>query len=490
MKNYREILLFIVAITSLVSCSDNKDLELSNPNVFTLDDFEIVDRTGLLAFSTAAYGDLQLRGTYARHAFFIHDGMSDECDASDMEIDKQQMHDYTIDPANIGITRYWIACYQGIAKANGVINNPNLILEIDSSEVTDKDKSQALGENYFLRGFYYFLLTTRFGAVPMPLEQATDTNGTPKTSRADVYKQILLDLDEAIRLCGTKAELGSANFGRATKGAAYALKGKVHLYLEQYQEAVTAFTNVENDPSNYTLQGVDFATNFGEDNEHNAESIFEINFSSSFSENGNGAAWSTHGRGNAETTFRAIEYGGFGNLPVGPELTAAFEVDDPRKDATIKPSGNWNKYTYPDENPANSGINVRVIRMADVLLMKAEALNEINSDANRSEILALMNTVRDRVNMPNYGTSEMNSLFPVDSQENILKAIQHERRIELAGEQVRLNDMLRWGIAEQEIEENRPSVDFIPGTHELLPIPSFEIDSNKSLTAADQNFGY
>lgn len=495
----KKIGLFILIMAVFFACVEDSDLQLTDPNVFTLDNFEINTPNDLLAFSTAAYGDLQVRGTYARHAFFIHDGMSDECEANSMEADKQQMHDYTVDPANIGVTRYWIACYQGITKANGVIGNTDLFTEVPDNIISQEEKNQAIGENHFIRALYYFMLTTRFGGVPLITEQITSLEGVPKSSRESVYQQIILDLDEAIKLCGTKVGLGSENYGRATKGAAYALKGKVHLYLKQYDLAVSAFESVEQDPSNYTLDGVAFADNFGETNEHNAESIFEINFSSSFPEGADGAAWTTSGKGNAETTFRAIEYGNFGNLPVGVELTNAFEVDDPRKDVTIKSDGKWNKYTYPEEQLPNSGINVRVIRMADVLLMKAEALNEINSDGNRTEILSLMNKIRDRVSMPNYGSSILNALFPVENKDQILRAIQHERRIELAGEQVRLNDLLRWGIAEEMIEKNRNRpdrenleviIDFIPGKHELLPIPTIEIDTNKALTQADQNFGY
>ncbi len=490
MKIIKRISFLSLVMLSMYSCVDEKDLQLTDPNAFTTDNFTVNNQAELLAFSTASYGDLQIRGTYARHAFFIHDGMSDESNATGMEPDKQQMHDYTLDPANIGITRYWIACYQGIAKANGVLNNKQLITSAPDDDISQEDKDQAIGENYFTRALYYFMLTSRFGDVPLVLQPVNSLDGTPKSSQEDVYNRILMDLDEAIKLCGTKVELGNTNYGRATKGAANALKGKVLLYLKQYTEAVAAFEAVENDPSNYTIQGVNFADNFGEENEHNSESIFEVNFSSEFSENGDGSAWTTNGKGQAETTFRAIEYAGFGSLPVGTELTNAFEENDPRKDATIRTDGRWKKYTYPDVQIPNSGINVRVIRMADVMLMKAEALNEIDSEGNKTEILALMNAVRARVGMPNYGSPALDPIFPVNSKADILKAIQHERRVELAGEQVRLNDILRWGIAKEMIETNRPTVMFVKDKHELLPIPSLEIDNNNSLSAADQNPGY
>ena len=502
MKLYKKTFIIGMSLLTSLSCVEEQDLIIPNPNGISSADFSLRGSEALLSFSTAAYGDLQLRGTFARHAFFIHDGMSDECDAGQMEADKQQMHDYAVDPANIGVTRYWIACNQGIAKANAVLNN---IEAINQSGASEDEINQAIGENHFLRAYYYFLLTSRFGSVPMPLvptDGAVASVGIGKTDRALVYQQIISDLDAAIPLCGTRASLGSDNAGRATKGAAHALKARVYLNNPSgpvdYVSAVASLREVLADPSGYTIDGVDYAANFNVAGEHNNESIFEINFSDEFDVNAQGGAWSTTGSGFAESTFRGIEYATFGNLPTSATLRNAFETDDPRFPVTVRPNNRWMKYTLPDDNNPPAGpINVRVIRTADVLLMLAECLNAIDSVANRTEILSLMNQVRDRVGMPNYGTPAMDTDFPVTNQAEILAAIQHERMVELAGEQVRLNDLLRWGIAKEAIEANRlntiqntPPINFIIGKHELLPIPSREIDQNVGLTNADQNPGF
>lgn len=128
-----------------------------------------------------------------------------------------------------------------------------------------------------------------------------------------------------------------------------------------------------------------------------------------------------------------------------------------------------------------SQINHRVIRWADVLLMRAEIENELN---NPSVAIDLLNEVRERVGMPKYGTPLMNIQYPVDSKANIFKAIMHERRVELNGEQSRYFDLLRWGIIKDEIPA------FTVGKHEFFPIPQKEISTNSSISDSDQNPNY
>jgi len=112
--------------------------------------------------------------------------------------------------------------------------------------------------------------------------------------------------------------------------------------------------------------------------------------------------------------------------------------------------------------------------------MAAEVENELG---NISGALALMNQVRDRVTMPNYGSAAMNTAYPVTSKEGVFKAIVHERKVEFAGEQIQFFDLVRWGMG-----NTLPN--FKVGVHEVLPIPQKEIDTNINLTNDDQNHGY
>jgi hypothetical protein len=161
----------------------------------------------------------------------------------------------------------------------------------------------------------------------------------------------------------------------------------------------------------------------------------------------------------------------------------------------------WKKYqNYYKQNTESyySGINTKVIRLADVLLMMSEIENELG---NIPESVNYLNQVRNRadVMMPNYGTSAMDIKYPVSNKDQIRKAIEHERKIELCNEQVRINDLIRWRHLEAFIKEEvmlklpsfvKNDLKFDPSKHYLWPIPQSEIDLNPAITQDDQNYGY
>ena len=137
----------------------------------------------------------------------------------------------------------------------------------------------------------------------------------------------------------------------------------------------------------------------------------------------------------------------------------------------------------------NVGINYRLWRYADVLMLLAECENEVGSPANA---ISYLNQIRNRasVSMPNYGTAAMDAAgFPVSSKDQIFKAIQHERFIELAGEEIRNIDILRWR-ANGKLTGPDPISYFQAGKYELLPIPQDEFNTNSNFTPASQNPGY
>src|SRR5690606_19256033 len=149
------------------------------------------------------------------------------------------------------------------------------------------------------------------------------------------------------------------------------------------------------------------------------------------------------------------------------------------------PKISWRKYQniYKAETEdQRSGINMRVMRYTEVLLNMAECENALGNDP---EAIALLNEVRSRVDvqMPPYPTAN----YPVDSPEEVFRAIVHERRVELAGEQIRNRDILRWRSLGKLTTE---PISYFTEKHALLPIPQREIDNNAILTQADQNPGY
>jgi hypothetical protein len=518
-----------------LNCCDVSKLDLINPNVLTPEIY-FKSETQVQQAVNAVYATLQTHGLYQR----AMDNMAYEQVMNPAaEADKMQYSNFTFDANHGAIGEYWKNCYAGINRANFIINNEVAINKIPSGLVSQAKKNKYIGEAQFLRALYYFLLVTRFGDVPLYLEIPEGIKGLPRTLKAEIWAQIETDLISATEKCFPK---NLEEKGRATSGAAWALLGKAHLFQANesndqadYISAKNAFLHVINDEENYFLEGI-YADNFKEETEHGPESIFEVEFNP---ELGTTDIWSSDGSGLNEGTFRAMEYGCFNWFNVTPigDLVEEFETladngvkADPRLGYCIYQTGDlynngadtvminndtirfwdgktevwyrygWRKYqNYYKQKSENyySGINTKVIRFADVLLMMAEVENELG---NIPEAIDYLNQVRNRadVMMPNYGTPVMDAIYPVSNKEQLRIVIEHERKIELCNEQVRFNDLVRWRRLEAFIQEvlpgvvkfRRDAVHFDPAIHYLWPIPQAEINSNPAISEDDQNPGY
>ena len=487
----KKILIVVTLILTVATSCNEEELNLQDPNVIVPNTF--FHTSGELQSAVnGAYSFLQTQGMYGRIGFFLFDNLSQENLGTDaLQGGLKAFMDYTYDPSLGEFFTYWQAAYRGISSANFVIESAEQ--GIINENIPQDEVNQRLGEVRFLRAFYYFNLTNLWGGVPLAISTNSASGGIPKASQADIYALILDDLTFAV---ANLAEKGNTPNGRATKGAALALKGKVHLFLKQWAEAKSTLQLI----TGYSIVGVAPRDNGNEAGEFNAESLFEVNFDKQIG----GDQWDATGNGVRETTFRGIEYAptNFANIIVRPSLFNQYEADDPRIKAYFYRNGDtynngqntftglanvvWRKYQNLDVQPQDgfdySGINFRVMRYADVLLMLAEAENELG---NLGAAIAFLNQVRDRVQMPNYGTSQMDSRgYPVGSKTQVFEAIVHERAVELAGEQIRFFDLKRWGLLDDVI------IGFQTGKHEFLPIPQAEIDANPDLTNADQNPGY
>ncbi|PIB35731.1 carbohydrate-binding protein SusD [Reichenbachiella sp. 5M10] len=502
MKFNKYILAGLACLFALNACDQDK-LELTNPNDLSPETFLVTQAQAQSAVN-AIYANLQTRGLYSRGMFFSMDNMSHENAGNpQLEADKLQYLNFSFDPSHGLIRAYWESCYRGINKCNYVIDNEDKIKSIVSVDYTDGMKNNQIGEAKFMRAYYYFLLVTRFGDIPLVVTTPTSGDGTPKSPASDVYDQIVLDLEDAATLL---FGAGVQEQGRATSGAAYALLGKTELYRGNYAAAKTAFSNILGD---YSLVA-DYRSNFLEETEYNDESIFEVSYDIAV---GKSDQWNSDasGSGFIASTFRGQEYGwnDWYNVYPSDALIAEYETGDPRLTANFYFNGDtfaggtvalpaygdpavqrtqaWKKYSnyYKDANEnQESGINFRVIRYSDVLLMMAEIENEVGTAA---DAIGYLNQVRDRVGMPNYGTAAMDAAgYPVGTKDEIFDAIVHERMVELAGEQVRFADLVRWELADQELS----AFGFEAGKHEVFPIPQQEINFNSSLSNDDQNAGY
>ncbi|MEP2238032.1 RagB/SusD family nutrient uptake outer membrane protein [Maribacter sp.] len=496
----------IITFSLLLNACKTDDLELSNGSGVSAETFPQT-LAELQQTMNGVYSPLQSQGLYGRYLFYMYDYMGDDCQTQRGTPDLLEFINYTFTSSNNDIYLYWKNAYNGISRANFILDKEANINELEESVASQEVKDRYIGQAKFLRAYYYFLLVERFGDIPLYTTTNVSPNGLAKSPKEEVYDLIISDLTDA----ATKLRLKSSEeAGRVTQGSANALLGKLYLYKQEYALAKVAFDKVINS-GEYSLMA-NYYDNFNVETENNAESVFEIQFTY---DGGNAwayADWGGQDNGHSETTFRSAEYGAFGgfhNNDPSQELLDEYEDGDSRfsdnfyvegdvygigganivtADQVGSVSALWRKYTktYGQDNSNYNGlsdINHRAIRYADVLLMAAEVENELN---NSQTAIDYLNEVRDRVNMPNYGTDEMNTTFPVSTKAEIFSAVVHERRVELAGEQSRFPDLMRWGLIEDVLGSK-----FNASKNYLLPIPQGEFDTNLMLDAsADQNPGY
>lgn len=375
---------------------------------------------------------------------------------------------YIVDPTNVIVSSTWVTCYNHIQQCNIVINRVN------KSTFEDAYKKQRSAEALFLRSLTYFNMVRLWGGVPLITEEVTDVNTAFNHTRESVdniYSQIIKDLNTAIN--DLPISYDQKDIGRATKGAAQTLLAQVYLTKKNYNEALALLNTIINS-NTYGLVPV-FADVFSTTNKNNKESIFAIQFDKSIE--GQGYTGADPLMPNSDVN----------NLPSDNLLKLFEDNHDSRADASIidVPSQGERIYKWHDTRGPNGGLgfNVIVLRYADVLLMAAECLNEIQYGQTAS--LNYLNQIRSRSNAPLYSLSELSnqSLFRL--------AIEKERRLELAFENVRWFDLIRTGRA-LEVLNNSTGISVYKNelkAHQLLyPIPQSQI--NASGGKLIQNPGY
>lgn len=382
--------------------------------------------------------------------------------------------------------------YAGIARCN-------FIMEFKDKTNFD-GKDAIIGETRFLRAFYYFQLVKYFGGMPLIVDKrlgAEEVTSIERASASAVYAQIEADLQFAI----SALDWGSPVKGRVDKGAALGLLGKAYIYQKKYSQAATILDRIITE-GNYSLVP-NFEDLWYAANENNSETVFDIEYSSL--EGGSYECFICL-EGNAAAGFHGIRQyngplyadGNSYNLPTG-DLYNFFDVSDPRRDLSVLNLDSFinlqpdpgsisylqgagghtgyfnNKYIkrrielgLPDDD-LTSPLNYKVIRYADVLLMAAEAHAQNGNDATA---LTYLNQVRSRVGMPALASSGA----------QLLQDIYTERRLEFAGEGLRFFDLVRSGEAVNEIDN------FVPGKHEIFPIPQVEIDLSGGNWSQNPNY--
>lgn len=489
-----------VAVVIISACSES-DLELVDPNQLSPETF-FKTEAQIESAANSVYANLQTGSMWNRSYPYYYDLMGgDAAENPQLEANNRQFLNFSFDANSGEVNGHWESCYRGINKCNFVLDNAE---KINASPLPEARKKKYLGEARFMRALYYFLNVIRFGDMPLITTTPTSTKGFEKSPKEDVYALIISDLQIA------QNDLLSKDVeqkGRATSEAATALLGKVYLYLEEYDLALAEFVKLN---GKFTLEQ-NFYDNFKEDTEFGPESIFEIAYDLSVNNN----PWAGNsGAGLAEATVRGQDYGfrdWFNTYPA-PDLLDAYEPGDIRYDESFytegdiiestgqtvkvgvkpdpvpagefyipleRPAG-WRKYQNYYQRPAEqnaSGINFKYMRYADVLLMMAECENQ-RPGGVQDVATGYINQVRAR--------AELDPIGPGLSKEQVFEAIVQERRVELAGEQLRFSDLIRWGRAETELAGQG-----FTAKYKLWPIPQNEFNSNEALDpSTDQNPGY
>ncbi len=404
-----------------------------------------------------------------------------------------------INPGSGRLTYFYVAIYQMIARANVVIEKIDNVAE--GVYLTPGLRESNKGEALFLRGYAHYLLWNLFGTAPVRAERVTLLEQSKPASSTGTQL-----LDQAISDFGAAAELlpqtwDDDNRGRLTRNAANGMLGKALVFRgtvndadADYQAAITAFNKITG-----AMLVPQFDDNFAFDTENNEESLFEFQATQAFATDN---VWLPNDFDNAVGSLSAYwgfydnHWTMFGKQPfiATQKLIDIYEDGDPRRDLTIDMDTKaFRKYVARDKL-TNSGAasvnNPRVLRYADVLLLKAEALNE--SGGSTTEAIDLINEVRTRARGAEAAPANRDNT--VTDRATIRQWIMDERFMELAGEAQRWFDLRRWSLGGQITLDNAffdsaipGSMGFIATRHINFPIPTAETNVNPNVT---QNAGY
>lgn len=433
-----------------------------------------------------AYASLQSGGVFG-NSYVFGDVASDNTvpPASGSVTDQDEFDRFYIRTTNPFISGRWNDSYSAIARFNTILE------KIGPVSIDETLKNRYIAETKFLRALVYFNLVRTFGDVPLVLKSISNPDEGyeyGRSPKADVYAQIEKDLTEAEGVL--PVSYATADIGRATKGAAKALLGKVYLTEKKYAQAAAKLKEVI-DLGVYDILP-NYADVFKVSNKNNKESVFDVQYKSGGAGEGNSwpNSFAPENSGNA-----VIAFGGGGNNQPTADLINSYEPGDKRKDASlatsyVNASGQTIPYNFVKkyyDTPAtngDNGNNIPVIRYADVLLMYAESLNEVGYQAN-GDAFTYLNKIRNRAGLASKTAAD------IPTQQAFRLAMEQERRVEFAFEGQRWYDLVRTDRAIPVLNSKKDQIRLVNVLTEnnlVDPIPQSQIDINKS--KIQQNPGY
>lgn len=479
------IILGFVAI-GLTFGSCKKDfLELKPISSVTTDNF-YQNANDIKNALNGIYASLQLAGITINNYVF-GDIRSDDTQpvASGSVTDQDEFHRFYIRTTNPFILARWNDSYRGISRCNAVLER------IGAIAMDDAVKNRTIAETKFIRALIYFNLVRSFGDVPLVITEIKDPDAGymyGRNAKTEVYAEIEKDLSEAASVL--PVSYTGADIGRITQGASKALLGKVYLTEKKYTEAVAKLKEVISSGAYNILPN--YPDVFSVTNKNNKESVFEVQFKAGGVGEGNPwpNSFSPENSGNA-----VIPFGGDGNNQPTNDMVQSYEANDKRKafslaTSYVNASGQTIPYNFVKKYydvPAtknDNGNNIPVIRYADVILMYAEALNELGYNP-AGEAMIYLNQIRNRAGLGNKTAAD------IPSQQAFRLAMEQERRVELAFEGHRWYDLVRTDRAITVMNSKKTLFNLVKTLTQddlLFPIPQSQIDINK--TKITQNPGY
>ena len=496
-RNYKFLAGVCILLTGMAGCKKVLDQPVlgsyESANFFTSD-----ANAGLSV--NAAYNTLTFTDASSNAIWVLGDVASDDAIKGGLpgdQADFDNIDKFNILPSNSAVEAVWKRYYDGVLKCNVVLDG----LPASNTSVSDAVKKSGAAQARFLRAYYYFVLTTNYGDIPLRVKVETpDELQSPALPQARIFGQITTDCISAA--ADLPLSWSGADQGRATKGAALALLARACLFQQKWDSAALLSQQVE--ALNVYRLTPNYTDNFKAATKNNTEAIF--------------SAWHITGgspfQGNNLNQWMAPRsLNGYGFFYPTQSLAGNFEqsggVDDPRLDYTVGRAGRryydttfssgWTTTGFvtkkhiqplseiPTSIKGNGSLNYEVIRFAEVLLTEAEAFNEAGKSA---QALAPLNQVRKRAresylndpSLTGYGTVPAGLLpdITVTNQAQLRDLIRKERRSELALEFHRFYDLQRYGSAYAAAAlSDQPNFNY--ANNKFFPIPQSERDTNKKL---------
>lgn len=471
----------VALLVMTASCRKQLDLE---PHKIYYENFYQTEADALSAVN-AVYDVLGQVNMYNGSLWMIQDIGSDDCNARPTLNDPnlREFQSYSIGPNNNYIAGIWQESYLGISRANIVLEKVPPI-SMDSAL-----KQRVLGEAYFLRGLFYFNMVRLFGDVPLILRPTTadltiEELYPPRTAAVNVYEQIISDLKMAAeRLPASYSK--SADKGRATHGAATGMLSKVYMTQHNWAEARNASLIVI-ESGTYSLWP-DYTDNFKQSKINGVESVFEVQFYSKVTTENSRIVIS------GLPVLPAVFPAGVGIMTPTTGLLDDFEEGDYRKPSTFFDNywgytfdphiwKHWDQQAYKPSETGQSGANFQLMRFSEVLLIFAEAENELSGPTGAA--YDAVNQVRARARN---GNPDVLPDLAGLSQDQFREAVLKERRHEFVNEGQRWYDLVRTSNLVEFVKRAKGDQANPQSFNYLFPVPQRERDLNTNLS---QNPGY